>query len=219
MNPETIEIKVDNKFNDINDENDDAFSLRDLQMYDNANANASSTHSSPRTSSGQELFEFFHTLSNPPETVDIVFCGKVIPGLVGEGNDDHFTLVRSPSSRLPDPPAVKHAIPMRSASFSTSVKKMNITSLTSMSSKSRRRMFMFGPVKFLPEMEMSAIRERQGRRAPSQMFPVSEGGGQETTVKVIAGRHKNQRRDAVKRLTCRARLNTVFERSLACLRL
>ncbi|CAH1438477.1 unnamed protein product [Lactuca virosa] len=216
MNPATIEIKVDNKSNDINDENDDAFSLRDLQMYDNTNA--SSTHSSPRTSSGQELFEFFHTLSNPPETVDIVFCGKVIPGLVGKGNDDHFTLVRSPSSRLPDPPAVKHAIPMRSASFSTSVKKMNITSLTSMSSKSRRRMFMFGPVKFLPEMEMSAIRERQGRRAPSQMFPVAEGGGKETTVKVTAGRHKNQR-DAVKRLTCRARLNTVFERSLACLRL
>ncbi|KAI3520103.1 hypothetical protein L1887_09327 [Cichorium endivia] len=224
MNPVTIEIKVDNYFNDINDDLDDALSLRDLQMHDPTDA--SSTRSSPRTSSGQELFEFFQTLSNPTGTGDIVFCGKVIPGSIGEGNndefndqyqnDDHLTLVGSSSFRLPERP-FKRVIPMRSVTFSTSEKKLNITSLTSMSSKSRRMMFMFGPVKFLPEMEMSSIRKRRGRRAPSQMFPMSEVGDTAVTEKTVAGRHKNQR-DAVKTLWRRACLNSVFERSLACLR-
>ncbi|KAL4576424.1 hypothetical protein LXL04_012517 [Taraxacum kok-saghyz] len=210
-NPATIDTIIDNDFNDINDENDDALSLRDLQMFDHTDA--SSTHSSPRTSSAQDLFEFFHTISSPPESVDI----KVISDSDVEGNDDYLTLFRSPSLKFPNPP-VKHVIPMRSVTFSTSAKKLNMTALTSMSSKSKRRMFMFGPVKFLPEMEMSAIRERQGRRAPTQMFPVEKGGGATTTVKVVAGSRKNQR-GVVKTLTCRARQNTVFERSLACLRL
>lgn len=58
------------------------------------------------------------------------------------------------------------------------VQKVNITSLTSMSAKSRRRMFMFGPVKFKPEMELSAIKERQGKRLTTELSPVTvlDGG-------------------------------------------
>lgn len=162
-----------------------------------------------------------------------MFCGKVIPGSVDDNelndqyqNREYLTLVGSSSFRLPERP-IEQVIPIRSVSdreigsyrhavkFSSSVKKVNITALTSMSSKSRRRMFMFGPVKFKPEMEMSAIKERLGRRAPSRMFPVAEGG---ESGKVVVGGHKNHG-DTVKTLRCRSRLNTVFERSLACLRL
>ncbi|CAI9091089.1 OLC1v1026016C1 [Oldenlandia corymbosa var. corymbosa] len=58
------------------------------------------------------------------------------------------------------------------------VQKVNISSLTSMSAKSRRRMFMFGPVKFKPEMELSAIKERQGKRLTTLLSPptVLDGG-------------------------------------------
>lgn len=69
-------------------------------------------------------------------------------------------------------------------------KKVNLTSLTSMSAKSRRRMFMFGPVKFNPEMELSALRERQswGRIPTKLMFPVPVDVGEETTtLSVVSG--------------------------------
>ncbi|KAI3808990.1 hypothetical protein L1987_24954 [Smallanthus sonchifolius] len=92
--------------------------------------------------------------------------------------------------------------PRHGVRFSTAVKK----------SKSKRRIFMFGPVRFVPEMEMSSIRERQGRRTPSRMFPVAEGGDVRKTV-TDAGTDKNEK------VRCRARLNSVLERSLACLRI
>ncbi|KAL0402349.1 UNVERIFIED_CONTAM: hypothetical protein Slati_4264800 [Sesamum latifolium] len=45
-----------------------------------------------------------------------------------------------------------------------------------MSAKSRRRMFMFGPVKFKPEMELSAIKQRQARRASTEKAAGNGGG-------------------------------------------
>lgn len=202
INPSTLELITDT---DFNEDNEDALSFRDLQMYNQTDTN--SNRSSPRTSSSQELFEFFPTLPNSPATnVDIMFCGKLIPGSssfrLPETEIDLMVPRRSISQR-------DLGLPRHSIKPSSSVKKVNITTLTSMSSKSRKRMFMFGPVKFMPEMEMSSIRERQGRRIPSQrMFPgVVEDGD---AVKLVT--HKNQT------LTCRARLNSVFERSFACLR-
>ncbi|KAI3793416.1 hypothetical protein L1987_36035 [Smallanthus sonchifolius] len=180
------------KNNDCDD--DDVLSLRDLQMYDQTAT--SSTRSSPRTSSAQEMFEFFPNISNHTANGDIVFCGKLIPGSVGDADDQELTdqyqslhYLGSSSFRLPDRP-IDHAIPLRSVSNrdlgsprhgvkSTSVKKVNMTSM------SKRRKFMIGPV---PEMEMRSIRERQGRRAPSRMFPVVVVEGGEAR-KAVAGDH------------------------------
>ncbi|KAI3799742.1 hypothetical protein L1987_35043 [Smallanthus sonchifolius] len=193
------------KNNDCND--DDVLSLRDLQMYDQTAT--SSTRSSPRTSSAQEMFEFFPDISNHTATGDIVFCGKLIPGSVGDADDQELNdqyqsrnYLGSSSFRFLERP-IEHAIPLRSVSnrdlgsprhgvkLSTSVKKVSMTSM------SKRRKFMIGPV---PEMEMRSIRERQGRRAPSRMFPVVEGG---EARKAVAGKNT---------VRCRARLNSVFEK-------
>lgn len=92
-----------------------------------------------------------------------------------------------------------------------SVQKVNITSLTSMSAKARRRMFMFGPVKFKPEMELSAIRERQSRRTPGPMFPAFEGG--ETVADGGEGGGRGQLKLAVRPVKSRAHLTNVLAKS------
>ncbi|KAJ0557202.1 hypothetical protein HanIR_Chr07g0322501 [Helianthus annuus] len=219
-----LNINNNNSNNTSNHDDDDALSLRDLQLYDQTAT--SSTRSSPRAASSPELFEFFPTLPSPNATENIVFCGKVISNSDDTKLDDK-TLNKSvknreyrcSSSRLPDR-QTKHVIPMRSVSnrdlgsprhgvkFSSSVKKVNIEKLTSVSSKSKRRLFMLGPVKFVPEMEMGSLRERQGRRNPSsRMFPVTEDAIKMNTDNGKSG------------VRCRARLNSVFERSFACLRI
>ncbi|KAK9061243.1 hypothetical protein SSX86_018423 [Deinandra increscens subsp. villosa] len=229
MNPESVEQKIND---DCNEDEDDALSLRDLQMYDQT-----STHSSPRSTcfSAQELFEFFPTHPTSATLVgdhnnnnNIMFFGKVInPHSSGDYNDDRYQNdLRGGSSsfRLPERRPTEHVIPtFRSVSnrglgsprhgvksSSSSVKKVNFTALTS---KSKRRLFLFGPVP--PEMEMSSIRERQGRRAPpSRMFPVAaEGGGGGGLRKAVTGTDKNTT------VRCRSRLNSVFERSVSCLRM
>ncbi|KAL8249185.1 hypothetical protein R6Q59_006053 [Mikania micrantha] len=187
--------------NDCND--DDALSLRDLQMYDQT-AN-SSTRSSPRTSSAQESFEFFSIpSSNSTATTDVISVNT----------DYRRLIVGSSSFRFAQRP-IEHAIPLRSVSnrgvgshqLSTSVKKV---SMTTTSSKSKRRMFSLGPVKFMPEMEMRSIRERQGRLAQSRTFPVAVGGDARKAVDG-GGAHRNT-------VSCRDRLNSVFGKSVACLR-
>ncbi|KAK1409552.1 hypothetical protein QVD17_36078 [Tagetes erecta] len=165
---------TDNNYNNNND--DDALSLKDLQMYDQT-----STRSSPRTSLTQELFDFFPILSDPTPspTGDILFCGKLIRSLDVDQDlsHDHYNSIRvaeSSSFRLHDRP-IKHAM-MRSVSsrrdqgdshqILTSVKKVNMTNVVT-TSKWKRRMFMFLTV---PEMEMSSIK---GRKAPAR---VVDGG-------------------------------------------
>ncbi|KAL8193210.1 hypothetical protein R6Q57_027114 [Mikania cordata] len=209
-------------YNDCND--DDALSLRDLQIYDQT-AN-SSARSSPRTSSAQESFEFFSipsSNSTATATTDVIFCGKLIPYSVDDkdlnnryqNSDYRRLIVGSSSFRFAERP-IEHAIPLRSVSnrglgshqLSTSVKKVSMT--TSISSKSKRRMFSLGPVKFMPEMEMRSIRERQGRLAQSRTFPVAVGGDARKAV-AGGGAHRNT-------VSCRERLNSVFGKSVACLR-
>ncbi|KAL8247616.1 hypothetical protein R6Q59_008832 [Mikania micrantha] len=218
MSP-TKTMELHKTCNDCND--DDALSLRDLQMYDQT-AN-SSARSSPRTSSAQESFEFFSIpSSNSTATTDVIFCGKLIPDSVDDkelnnryqNTDYRRLIVGSSSFRFAQRP-IEHAIPLRSVSnrgvgshqLSTSVKKV---SMTTTSSKSKRRMFSLGPVKFMPEMEMRSIRERQGRLAQSRTFPVAVGGDARKAVDG-GGAHRNT-------VSCRDRLNSVFGKSVACLR-
>lgn len=93
--------------------------------------------------------------------------------------------------------------------------RVNFSSLTSMSAKSRRRMFMFGPVKFKPEMELSAIKQRQSRRRDNvNMLPVEgtavnggAGGG---------GKRNGSYWGALRSLKCRSHFATVLARSFGC---
>ncbi|KAI3746373.1 hypothetical protein L6452_08804 [Arctium lappa] len=86
-------------------------------------------------------------------------------------NREYLKLVGSSSFRLPERP-IEHVIPIQlvldrevgsahhAVKFSSSVKKMNITALTSMFTKSIRRMFMFGPrflLSFLEELSTLGI--------------------------------------------------------------
>lgn len=154
---------------------DDDLSLRDLQITTNSDT------ASPRTSSvsAPDIFEFFSSIVSGDETSqatnDIIFCGKLFP----YNNDTEMVTSSARTfNYLIDNEKDRFSRGNRSENLQTrsecSVHKVNITSLTTMSPKARRRMFMFGPVKFKPEMELSAIRERQSRRAPALMFPVKE---------------------------------------------
>ncbi|PIN11982.1 hypothetical protein CDL12_15401 [Handroanthus impetiginosus] len=174
------------------------------------------------------LFEFFPSQRRPAAAQrhkEIVFCGKVIHDQEEEEQDqlneyqkrDYFATIRSESFRKPDHDAVE----IRRFSASTRVsgdltrpkcsagdldyhmQRVNITSLTSMSAKSRRRMFMFGPVKFKPEMELSAIKQRQARR-PTVEKEAESGGG------------KSQWGVVRSSLRGRSHLTSVLARSLGC---
>ncbi|KAG6412695.1 hypothetical protein SASPL_125379 [Salvia splendens] len=137
------------------------------------------------------LFEFSSSdpTPAPPHSYhnDIVFCGKIIHEDGDDEEDelneyqkrDYFATVKSKSLRnkssSPDSDQRRLSATARfsgelimrpkSPDVEYHVQRVNISSLTSMSAKSRRRMFMFGPVKFKPEMELSAIKQRQGKQA------------------------------------------------------
>ncbi|CAK9152233.1 unnamed protein product [Ilex paraguariensis] len=195
-----MEDKENNMFEyfDGEDHAEDTLSLRNLPIHDH-NLDGDSVRESPRTSSA---FEFFTGLTsgtyNSP-TTNLIFCGKVISDKDDEELNeyqkrDYLTLKRSASFIKPqsyqfigDEKTVRFPTKNRSNSVRISssdryssncstLQKVNITSLTSMSEKSKRWMFMFGPVKFKPEMELRAIKERQGRRVPPPMFPAIAGG-------------------------------------------
>lgn len=83
------------------------------------------------------------------------------------------------------------------------VQRVNFSALTSMSAKSRRRMFMFGPVKFKPEMELSAIKQRQATRDLVPAKPPSAGGKSRCWLLKTSSRGRSP-------------LMTVLARSLGC---
>ncbi|OIT38343.1 hypothetical protein A4A49_15462 [Nicotiana attenuata] len=87
-----------------------------------------------------------------------------------------------------------------------------------MSAKSRRRMFMFGPVKFRPVMEMNEIKQRQSRRAPTMMFPAVGVTGEDDTAAGDGRRTAVREKEGVKPpLGCRVHFGNIFSRSLNCL--
>ncbi|KAL8538602.1 hypothetical protein ACS0TY_000572 [Phlomoides rotata] len=166
------------------------------------------TNPSPITQSAQpdHLFEFF---APPPSRYsDVILFGKFI-----NIEQDQLKRDYSAATKSPKPPfADQSAAEKRRLSASTRVsgdlvQKVNFSSLTSMSAKSRRRMFMFGPVKFRPEMELSAIKQRLATRppAPAKPSPPPCGGG-----KSRWGLMKSSLRG-------RSPLTTVLARSLWCI--
>ncbi|XP_059625369.1 uncharacterized protein LOC132268556 [Cornus florida] len=219
------------------EEAEDTLSLCDLPMNDFEN-NPSNHHHSPKTSIDQDLFEFFTGLNSAIGPIDnnIVFCGSIIPyddekELNEYQKRDYFSVVKSSpfhkksrSSRLSGG-SNRFSGEDRSSSLRfvnsdshpcrsfarCEHSPVNITAITSMSAKSRRRMFMFGPVKFKPEMELSAIKKRQSRHAPAAMFPAAVDGG--AVAVASAGSRGKSQWGLVRALRC----STVLARSFGCM--
>lgn len=182
-----------------NDDDADALSLKDLQMYDQT-----SSRSSPRTSLTQEVFEFFPILSNPSPTTDnnILFCGKLIHKEMSHDNyfqnKDKSSSFRLPRERKINPVRRSGSSRDQGSRDDELVKKVKMSSASSVSSKWKRRLFMFMTV---PEMEMRSIK---GRKAPGRMYSVVEGGGDDRKKMKMVDKNTNK-----------VRLYSVFEK-LAC---
>ncbi|OIT38451.1 hypothetical protein A4A49_52121 [Nicotiana attenuata] len=215
-----MDIKAEKRRVEEDIENFETISLSDLQMKDE--------NESPKNSSSpQDFFEFFTESDSENYTFsDIIFCGKIISHenddkrqLDEQLNDNYLSpLFRSNSLHRPVimPMNQKQANSARFYS-SQNVQKVNITALTSMSAKSRRRMFMFGPVKFKPEMELSAIKQRQGyRRVPPPVIPASDGGETTALVKSSQKKNKSGPTEKIKGLRSRPHLANVLAKSLSC---
>lgn len=166
-------------------ENLETISLSDLQVNYEGNQSPKVSSSSP-----EDIFEFFNDFSDSENyklSDNIIFCGKILIRHENEQEEQNLSpLFRSSSFHRPVREPVKQNR-VSSARFygSGNLERVNISGLTSMSAKSRRRMFMFGPVKFKPEMELSEIKQRQGRRrcAPlPPVIPTSEGVGGTTAL-------------------------------------
>lgn len=201
------------KYAEETETEEDALSFRNFSINPNG---SDSINNSPKSTS--DPFEFF---TNSP---------KITPHedeLLNEYQKrDYLTLIRSTSSRRSQNQAygdeINRLYPSNSGRVSGSegltprdcsyhVSKVNITSLTSMSAKSRRRMFMFGMVKFKPEMELSAIKQRQTKRPPAPMFPA-------VVEKVAAGRGKGGHHwEVVRSLRGRSHLTALLARSFGCI--
>lgn len=129
-------------------------------------------------------------------------------------DDDHCGQKDNIMSRFSSSPRDVSQSKCSSGDLSYHVQRVNITSLTAMSAKSRRRMFMFGPVKFKPEMELGAIKQRQSRRVPVAMFPA------ETVVSGGARGGKSRGGSnwgVVRALRGRSHLTNVLARSFGCM--
>ncbi|KAK4359926.1 hypothetical protein RND71_022155 [Anisodus tanguticus] len=223
-NNKTQKRRVEEEEDDL--ENLETISLSDLQM--------NKGNESPKNSSSpQDFFEFF-TESSDSENYntfsDIIFCGKIIShdNDIDErqfeeeqlNNENLSPLFRSNSFHRPVIGVVKQNRVMSARFYgSPNLASVNITGLTSMSAKSRKRMFMFGPVKFKPEMELSEIKQRQGRRrcAPTTMtkFPASDGRGTTALVKSSQKKNKSGSTGKWMELRCKPHVN-VLAKSLSC---
>ncbi|CAL5363518.1 unnamed protein product [Camellia sinensis] len=106
------------------------------------------------------------------------------------------------------------------------VQKVNISAITSMSAQSRRRMFMFGPMKFKPEMDAVEIKKRKGNRPPMKIPPMSEGGEMVSSAGCGGGRGRGKAAGAgagagarvMRRpLWSRSHLATALAKSFGCI--
>nr|GMC50123.1 DNA-directed RNA polymerase subunit beta like [Ipomoea batatas] len=152
----------------------------------------------------QELFYFFSDFASAADR-----CGKIVRGgdaAVAERNEAREVDCFRSSSFSGKREA-------REVSLSSSPsQKVNISSLASMSAKSMRRTFIFGPLKFKPEMDLVAIKERQRRLSPKRVLPVATNAAGEGAEN---GGGKSER---VQLTRCRTRnhLSTVLAKPFSC---
>nr|GLL37671.1 hypothetical protein DM860_006341 [Ipomoea trifida] len=144
-----------------------------------------STHPCPPS---QELFYFFSDFASAADR-----CGKIVRGgdaAVAERNEarevDCFR-----SSSFSGKREAREVLLSSSPS-----QKVNISSLASMSAKSMRRTFIFGSLKFKPEMDLVAIKEANlptCQQAPSLVSITNSAGKMEDSPLTKSGLiiHKN----------------------------
>ncbi|KAK4367036.1 hypothetical protein RND71_014916 [Anisodus tanguticus] len=195
-------------------ENLETISLSDLQMNEG--------NESPIISSFFEFFTESSDSKNYNTFSDIIFCGKIISHHDNEQLHENMSpLFRSNSFHRPVISMMKQNRANSARLYgSPNLTCVNITGLTSMSAMSRRKMFMFGPVKFKPEMELSEIKQRQGRRrrcAPTMTrFPASDGGVTTALVKSSQKNNKGGPTGKLMELRCRPHFVNVLAKSLSC---
>ncbi|GMP68905.1 hypothetical protein CsSME_00028358 [Camellia sinensis var. sinensis] len=183
-------------------------------------------HLSPHstTSSDPDLFEFFTGFgSDLSRNNSVSFSsGEILDRSDGREANEYrnldYSLSNSGSSR-----EFRSVRRNRSSSDLWRSKKVNITAITAMSAKSRWRMFMFGPVKFEPEMDVCAIRKRQGNRPPMRIPPMPEEGKM-VAVKSGGGRGKSGGGGGgggegvlLKPLGCMSHFTTMLAKSFGCI--
>ncbi|XP_052198228.1 uncharacterized protein LOC127805507 [Diospyros lotus] len=236
MEDQTQKTDSENYSHDFGD-TDDALSLCDLPIPGYGYQD-SSRHGTPRpsVSSDQELFEFFPDFRSVLSRSNSHFFSpnKFSEDETDQVNEfqkrDYFS-VKSASfhkvsgydedlrgeEREPRSSSLQLAKsdPFHSKKYNP-VPKVNITALTAMSAKSRRRMFMFGPVKFKPEMDVTAIRRRQGRH-PLQIPPMPE---ESEIAEERCGRRNSSCGEGVPvrpPLACRSHIAAALARSFGCM--
>ncbi|KAL7148620.1 hypothetical protein ABFS83_06G190900 [Erythranthe nasuta] len=196
-----------------------------LRMEENNSGGSTQTS---RRNSSDHLFEFLISQPGADAGSDVIFCGRTIHEEEDEDQlneyqkRDYFATIRSKSQSQSnrgssfsdrrissstrvsgDPTRSKCSSSSSSGNLDYHAQRVNITSLTSMSAKSRRRMFMFGPVKFRPEMDLSAIKQR--RAASLEKVAAVSGGGRSRWGVVRSS------------LRGRSHLTSVLARSLGCI--
>ncbi|XAR52394.1 hypothetical protein NMG60_11020462 [Bertholletia excelsa] len=211
---------------------DDVLSFCNLRIDGYESEDSSLRRGRPSNASDQDVFEFF---ANPGDA-DVV-NGDGDGEELNEYRKRDYFCVRTASFRRIDKdhqldeereyisPSINRSNSVRSSGSDLNrsarrspVQKVNITALTSMSEKSRRRMYMFGPVKFKPEMDVNALRRRQGRR-PSAKIPSIPEGNEIVSVGTSGQKGKN---DAVsshelpRPLWHRSHLAAALARSVGC---
>ena len=206
MDPHPSEAMENKQIEDFSQDFEDTLSLRNLPIdgYDHGLDSRR-----PSICSDQDLFEFF----TPNDSVSEIMGQDEGDEQVNEYRKRDYLCLRTESFNKDRGYQWEFGSESEKRYGSdrfragSPAQKVNITALTSMSSTSRRRMFMFGPVKFKPEMDVNAIRERRNRRAPPRIQPMRE----ESQVVSSGGR------GLARPLWCRSHLATALAKSFGCI--
>ncbi|KAL6952043.1 hypothetical protein U1Q18_022036 [Sarracenia purpurea var. burkii] len=237
---EEKQIPDSERFSQDFGDTEDVLSLCNLPIHGHDHEDASLHSRLGSASPDPDLFEFSGSLgSEMSRTNSVVFCGNIVDQSdAGEVNEyrkrDYFcvkcsSFQKARDYQLNDEDGGDCRSPIgRDRSYSSSselfrhkqcspVQKVNITAITSMSAKSRRRMFMFGPVKFKPEMDVIAIKKRQGRR-PTHIPPMPKEG-EMVAAAVGDGRRGKSGGDGelTRPFWCTSHLATALARSFGCI--
>jgi hypothetical protein len=162
---------------DLEEPEEDALSFCDLPIH---NQDSEPHHFSPNyqnSPSRPELFEF--STNSKPETNAsagrILFCGRVIH------QRDPLPAKLQPKQRSESfsKSQTFHSARLTSPTRSSSFRAPATGSYRYQSSGSKKHKVLIGLTKIQPEMDLSEIRKRQGRRAPVPMFPP---GGEQPVI-------------------------------------
>ncbi|CAI9779650.1 unnamed protein product [Fraxinus pennsylvanica] len=202
------------------EESDEALSLCDFPINTDENDQIIEDLSKNRDiqSSSSNFFEFFSDLrSEMPHAEEIIFCGKLFPYKLqpvnvlddaqehplrddqkSEGRFQSWDELRIMRSNVKDTGLLRSSRSLRFRPFRAL--------------KPRWYVFMFGIVKFPPEMDLQDIKNRQVRRNTGSIFPWIDAGGK---APVSHNDRKNTcGYDLLRVLTCKKHANVAVKASI-----